>query len=299
MKGNQDYTALLKPEIISSIKGLSLIAKVVVDSYLSGLNSSRKKGSGVEFSQYRGYDPGDDLRMLDWKMLARSGKYFIKESERETHTTVKFIIDASASMLHTEQELNKLIYAQILAASIAYLAQNQGDGIGLFAINDNETYSLLPSHQAQHFNKFIHSLLSIQAGGKWPIKVNTATLHSRKERELIVVLSDLYEQNQEISKLVSELKSPRNEVVVFHILGEQELTFDYSGTVVFEDLESGKQVKVATSSLKEKYINSLQDKIVTYKEQFLLQGISYEEFIMGRPIETALTTYLKRRAKLV
>ncbi|MBL3657317.1 DUF58 domain-containing protein [Fulvivirga sediminis] len=299
MKGNQDYTSLLKPEVISSVKGLSLIAKLLVDSYLSGLNSSKRKGSGIEFSQYRGYEPGDDLRMLDWKRLARSGKYFIKESERETHTVIKFIIDASASMLHTEQELSKLVYAQILAASIAYLAQNQGDNIGLFALNDTKVYSLLPSNKPQQFNRFIQSMLSIEAGGKWPKEVNTNIIHSRKERELIVFLSDLYEKDNEISDLISQLKTVRNEVVVFHLLGEKELLFDYSGTIVFEDLESGKQVKATASNIKEKYLTALNNKITQCKHKMLHQGISYESFIMGRPMETALSNYLKRRARLV
>ena len=115
----QDYRQLLEPKIINSISGLSLIAKVIVDGYLSGLNQSRRVGAGLEFSQYRGYEPGDDMRLLDWKMLARSGRYYIKQSEVETHISVKFIVDASKSMLHAEEGLSKMNYIKVLVASLA------------------------------------------------------------------------------------------------------------------------------------------------------------------------------------
>ena len=107
---DKDYRQLFKPGIINSISGLSLIARVIVDGYLSGLNKSRRVGVGHEFSQYRGYEPGDDLRLLDWKMFARSGRYYIKQSEIDTHISVKFVIDASKSMLYAEDGVSKLDY---------------------------------------------------------------------------------------------------------------------------------------------------------------------------------------------
>ncbi len=119
-----DYRELLKPEVINSVSGLSLISRVIVDGYLSGLNRSRRVGAGLEFSQYRGYEPGDDLRLLDWKMLARSGRYYIKQSEIDTHITVKFIVDSSKSMLHQEGDISKMEFANVLVASLAHLCPN-------------------------------------------------------------------------------------------------------------------------------------------------------------------------------
>jgi len=140
----QDYHQLLKPELIRSVSGLALIAKVLVDGYLSGLNHSRRVGPGMEFSQFRNYESGDDLRLLDWKMLARSGRYYIKQSEIETNIAVKFVLDASSSMLHAENTLSKMDHVRVLVATMAYLSQNQGDAVGLFALNDNQLYSLNP-----------------------------------------------------------------------------------------------------------------------------------------------------------
>jgi len=123
----QQYHQLLKPELIKTVSGLSLISRVLVDGYLSGLNHSRQVGSGMEFNQFRNYEPGDDLRLLDWKMLARSGRYYIKQSEVESNISIKFILDASRSMLHKEDELSKMDYARVLIASLGYLSQKQGD----------------------------------------------------------------------------------------------------------------------------------------------------------------------------
>ena len=117
---------------------MALISRVIVDGYLNGLNHSRRVGAGMEFSQFRGYEPGDDLRLLDWKMLARSGRYYIKQSEIETNISIKFILDTSNSMLHKENDLSKMEFAKVLIASLAYLSQNQGDAIGLFALNDKK-----------------------------------------------------------------------------------------------------------------------------------------------------------------
>lgn len=150
----QDYKQLLKPEIINTVSGLALIARVTVDGYLSGLNHSRRVGPGMEFSQYRGYEPGDDLRLLDWKMLARSGRYYIKQSEVETNIAVKFILDSSKSMLHEENGLTKMDYVRVLVASLAYLSQNQGDAVGLFVLNDRHLHSLYPRVQKSSLTDF-------------------------------------------------------------------------------------------------------------------------------------------------
>ncbi|NND77585.1 MAG: DUF58 domain-containing protein, partial [Flavobacteriales bacterium] len=121
----QDYRELFKPEIIKTVSGLALISRVIVEGFLSGLNHSRRVGPGMEFSQFRSYQSGDDLRLLDWKMLARSGRYYIKQSEIETNISVKFILDASKSMLHEEDGLSKMDYIRVLVASLGYLAHIQ------------------------------------------------------------------------------------------------------------------------------------------------------------------------------
>jgi uncharacterized protein (DUF58 family) len=296
----QDYRQLLKPEVINSISGLALIARVVVDGHLSGLNQSRRLGSGMEFSQYRGYEIGEDLRLLDWKMLARSGRYYIKQSEIDSHISVKFILDASNSMQHEEEGMTKMNFVRVLTASLAWLAQSQGDAVGLFALNENKLHALQARVQKKHFNRLLLELISIETEGKWPQNADAfEKLHDRSQKELIFFISDLYEDSSEITKVISKLKTSRNEVVVLHVLGENELNFNLKGSLTFEDLETGAQLEIDAEKAKAQYLESFQNSIQTTKEQLLAKGISYQLLKMQEPLGEALQLLLKKRHNLL
>jgi len=295
-----DYQQLLKPDIVKNVSGLALIARVIVDGYMSGVNHSRRVGSGMEFSQFRSYQPGDDLRLLDWKMLARSGRYYIKQSEIETNISVKFILDSSKSMLHQEQELSKMDYVRVLVASLAYLCQNQGDAVGLFALNDRHLHSLYPKIQKQHFNRLLLELLNIENEGAWPKNPDDSRkLHDRTHKELIFFVTDMYEEQNELTAFIKQLKTLRNEVVVLHIMGKDELEFNYNGNVTFEDLETGTKVKVNTIEAKKKYIKSLNEMIKNTKDMLLANGISYHLMSLDKSIGETIEMFLKKRNKLV
>lgn len=296
----QDYHQLLKPKIINTVSGLALIARVTVDGYLSGLNHSRRVGPGMEFSQYRGYEPGDDLRLLDWKMLARSGRYYIKQSEVETNIAVKFILDSSKSMSHEENGLSKMDYVRVLIASLAYLSQNQGDAIGLFALNDRHMHSLYPRVQKKHFNRLLLELINIKNEGKWPEDaMATEKLHDRSHKELIFFITDMYENTSELTNIINRLKTARNEVVVLHIMGKNELEFDYKGTVIFEDLETGARIKVDAKEAKSAYLKSAEEMIKNTKDALLAKGVSYQLFRMDEHLGEALQLFLKKRNNLM
>lgn len=294
------YRDLLKPEILQTIKGLELIARVVVDGYLSGLNHSTRVGSGMEFSQYRSYEPGDDLRLLDWKMLARSGRYYIKQSEIETNISVKFIIDASKSLQHEEDGLSKIDFIRVMVASLAYLAQHQGDAIGLFALNERNFYSVYPRVERSHFNRFLHQLIDINAEGKWPANPqSTEKLHDRSHKELIFVFSDMYQHEGELSSFINRLKTKRNEVVVFHIVSPKEKTLDYGGSVTFEDLETHQKMKVDTSEVRKIYQSRFSVYLEELRNQMFENGIGYEVFETNQPLGEALQVYFQKRKMLM
>ncbi len=295
-----DYQDLLKPEIVSSVKHLELVAKVIVDGYLAGLNRSNRVGAGMEFSQYRSYEPGDDLRLLDWKMLARSGRYFIKQSEIETNISVKFILDASNSMQHREGNLSKIEYARVLIATLGYLAQTQGDAMGLFAVNDARLYSLYPRVQKQHFNRFLHQLIEIQPQGRWPQNSSeTDSLHDRKHRELIIVVSDMYEEGSELLDFVKSQKTTRNEVILLQIMGGEELGMSYSGTVTLEDLETKDRIKVDPNTVKERYLENISNAIANVESELTEAEIAYSLFRLDEPVTEALNIFLKQRKNLL
>jgi len=296
----QDYRQLLNPELVRSISGLELISRVIVDGYLSGLNHSRRVGPGMEFSQFRSYQPGDDLRLLDWKMLARSGRYYIKQSEIETNISVKFILDSSKSMLHEENDMSKMDYVRVLVASLSYLAQNQGDAIGLFALNDKHLNSVYPKVQKQHFNRLLLELLSISNEGQWPTNPNDSRkLHDRTHKELIFFITDMYEHDKELTNFIKKLKTLRNEVVVLHIMGGDELEFNYKGNITFEDLETGVKLKVDAAETKKQYLKSLIEMMAYTKDVLLANGISYHLFNLNDHMGEALQLFLKKRIKLM
>jgi uncharacterized protein (DUF58 family) len=295
-----EFQDLLKPEILSNVKHLELVSKVIVDGFMSGLNKSNRVGSGIEFSQYRSYEPGDDLRLLDWKMLARSGRYYIKQSEIETNISVKFILDASNSMQHKENGISKIEFTRLLIASLGYLARTQGDALGLFAVNEHQLYSIYPRVQKQHFNRFLHQLIEIKPEGRWPkAATETESLHDRRHRELIIVISDMYQEESELIDFVISQKTMRNEVIMLRVMGGDELDMSYSGTVTLEDLESGNRVKIDSNAVRKLYKENLSKANTSINEKLIEAGIGYEVFRMDEPIDEALNLFLKRRKNLL
>jgi len=153
--------------ILMAIKDLSLAARLTIDGFMAGINKSKVRGPGLEFSQYRSYQPGDDLRWLDWKRYARSDRYYIRESEVETSISVRLLVDASLSMEHTDGKFTKLDYARHLAAALGWLAHGQGDALGLYVFREGEVYALPARKDAQHLARYFHQLETIEPGGRW------------------------------------------------------------------------------------------------------------------------------------
>jgi uncharacterized protein (DUF58 family) len=254
----------------------------------------------MEFSQYRGYEIGDDMRLLDWKMLARSGRYYIKQSEIDTNISVKFILDASNSMQHEEDGITKMEFVRVLTASLAWLAQSQGDAVGLFALNDQEVYALQPRVHKKHFNRLLQELISVQTEGKWPKYAKaTEKLNDRSHKELIFFISDLHEESSELTNLMTKLKTSRNEVVVLQVLGRSELEFDHKGALTFEDLETGTKIEIDAEKARTPYLHSFHNSIKTTKETLLAHAISYQLLRLDEPIGEALQLLLKKRNNLM
>jgi uncharacterized protein (DUF58 family) len=281
--------------ILMAIKDLSLAARLTVDGFMAGINKSKVRGPGLEFSQYRSYQPGDDLRWLDWKRYARSDRYYIRESEVETSISVRLLIDASLSMEHKEGSFTKLDYARHLAAALGWLAQGQGDTLGLYVFREGEVYSLPARKDAQHLARYFHQLETMAAGGKMgdPISYRSIFLGEQK-RELLIFITDMYERNGEIGKLLDLLASLRHEVIVFHIMGRNELEMDFSGYNQVEDLETGERKPVG-GGLAEEYRGRVQGWLSAVRMQLLDKQIAYQLMRMDEPMDQALRDFLKLR----
>lgn len=294
---NAQLKDLFKPEIINTVNGLELIARIIVEGFMSGSNRSQSIGIGQEFSQYRGYEPGDDLRLLDWKMYARSERYFVKLSQIETNITIKFIVDASHSMSYSENGLSKLQYAKTMTAALGYLARKQSDAIGLYGVNDKNLEVVQPRFENQQFMRFINALVNLKSEGGWGQKTEPLIDHTGKE--MIVFVTDLYDQDKDLISFISRLKTSRNEVIVFHLMGKDEHDLSFEGAFTFEDLETGSRVKVDTAVKQKEYKALIDHWIEDTRSNLLEKNISYSLVSMNEPIEDVLRNFLKTRKALL
>ncbi len=295
---NSEINDLLKPELLNTVNGLELVARIVVEGFMSGSNRSQSIGVGYEFSQYRSYEPGDDLRLLDWKMYARSERYYIKQSEVETNITVKFILDASHSMDYKENGISKLQYAKVLIAALGYLARKQSDTFGLYLVNDQKISMIEPRFEQQQFMRFLNQLISAKGEGHWGKGKDLEALQRHVGKEIIVFFTDLYDQEKDIQQFVSRLKTSRNEVIVFQIMGNDEMTLDTEGVFTFEDLETGERRKVDTVAQKKAYSRRVNEWIQQSRSWMLEKQIDYQLVRMNQSIESVLIQFLNSRKRL-
>ena len=294
-----DIHELLSPELVNSVRGLELIAKTVAEGYVHGLNKSLVLGTGGEFSQYRSYEPGDDLRLIDWKLYGRSERYYTKLAEEDTNIKVKFMLDASNSMLHEQAGLSKFDFAKTLVAALGYVAFHQGDAIGVFGINDG-SISSYPCRVQKLFSNFLYQLLDIEPAGKWPLSFDSVELlHQPGAKELIVLISDMYQKEDEIYSTVKRLKTNLNEVMFLQIFTKDELEFNYKGVVAFEDLETGDVVKVHAKDARASYLNLVKQYQSEVKDRLLDIGVYWERFVVGESLSETLPAFLKKRSQLL
>jgi uncharacterized protein (DUF58 family) len=289
---------LLKPEILNTMDGLELIARIIVEGFMSGSNKSQAIGVGQEFSQYRNYEPGDDLRQLDWKMYARSERYFVKQAEIETNITVKFMVDASNSMAYEEDGISKLQHAKVIVAALAYLARKQGDTFGLYAVNDEHVTMLQPRFEQQQFMRFLHELIQVKPKSSWK-KSGIEQLFDHHGKEMIVFITDLYDEGQDLIRFISRLKTSKNEVIVFHLIGKHEVDLDHSGAFTFRDLETGATVKVDTRAQQKQYTEKVKQWISGSRLSMLEKGINYHLIGMDEMTDQVLRDFLKARKNIM
>ncbi|MCX2573891.1 DUF58 domain-containing protein [Pedobacter sandarakinus] len=290
---------LLDPKVLMAIKELNLSAKTTIDGFMNGINKSTIKGGGLEFSQYRSYQPGDDLRSLDWKMFARSDRYYIRESEVETNISVRLLVDASASMKHSDGDFTKIEYAKYMAASLAYLANLQGDATGLYVLQEMGIFSMTPKQDYQHLTRLFHQLENINPGGTFTNPIHYKALFAgSQKRELLVFITDLYQTDEEIVNLLDTLNSLRHEIVVFHLLARNELELDFKGYNTFEDLETGATIQIDQSKARANYKTKLANYLEETRVKMLDRRIAYRTVCTDEPLDQALRDFLKQRSKL-
>jgi uncharacterized protein (DUF58 family) len=295
----------IDPLTLARVKDLPLVAKTVAEGFMHGLHQSRQKGTGIEFSQYRAYEPGDELSKIDWKLFARSDRYFVREAERESNINVWLLLDASASM-HNQSEfvgkdkgIHKLDYARYLLATIAYLAQQQGDTVGLIGLS-TEQVSYLPARSGlQQYQRILLQLARMKSGGVFPnINQLKSNISAMRRSGLVIVVSDFYQQNDEIMQLVASLKNTKTDLVAVQLESTDEIEFPYSGILRFEDLETKQQRLVSAKSVRDDYLKNRQSFNNTLNQTLSEHQVQHVKCNIDQPLDEMLFHFLTARQKL-
>ena len=298
--------SLIDPLVLASIKDMPLVAKTVAQGLLHGLHGSVQRGTGLEFSQYRAYEPGDALGNIDWKLFARSDRYFVREAERESNVNIWLVIDASASMLHHSSESSsqsneswhKFDYAKHLLATIAFIAHKQSDAIGLLGLSSESLHFLPALTGKQHWQKLLLQLSQMSTGSVFPSpQVLQHQLSHMQSNSLIFVLSDFYQKNNEIVDFMESLVGKRTEVIAMQLESNDELTFPYKGQIRFEDRESKQQILVSADEAKRDYLAARQVWQDSLKQTFSQLNIQHCIANIDQPLDKMLHRFLAARQK--
>ena len=281
---------------LQSLRDLELVTKTTVEGLRQGLHRSPFHGYSAEFSQYRHYQPGDDLKYVDWKAFARTDRIYTRQFRETTNLSALFVIDVSKSMDFPARD-SKIALAKAVAAILGTLVLDQGDAAGVLAVEDRAHY--VPARSGHHHLRVMLSeLATLQATGN--VSVTEALRRAAtilKRRGLVVVLSDLYEDDASISQ-IRRLSRMGHDVIVIHTLAKEELTLGVPGASQLVDLETGQTLMLQPSAARASYVRALESWLGSVEQQFRRDGIDYLRLVTGDSIEPALRRFLvgRRRA---
>jgi uncharacterized protein (DUF58 family) len=301
-RGNE--LRFLDPTTLARLGTLELKARTVVEGFLSGLHRSPFKGFSVEFAEYRQYMPGDDLSSIDWKVYARSDRYYVKKFEEETNVDCYVLLDVSASMGYRSvgathaSPVSKLEYASMLAASLAYLMHKQRDAVSLTTFDETIVKMLPPSARASHLRSILVTLDQTTLGARTDVSKPLHTLaDGLGKRGLVVVISDLLDEPRRVIDGLRHFRFRGTDVIVFHVMDHDELTFPFERAARFRDLEGDEELMAVPSVVREQYLASLHEAIEMYKRELGSAGIDYRLLDTAEPLDFALMSYLSTRAR--
>ena len=289
----------LDPELLARVGSLELLARAVVEGFMSGLHRSPYTGFSTEFTEYRQYNAGDDLRYLDWRLLARTDRYFIKKYRADTNTQCHLLIDTSASMNYAHaSSITKLQYAQFLAASLAYLLNRQQDAVGMVAFADKVHTHVPARNRTGHMRTIFGNLSLLEPGGETQL---AHSLHQLAEiltrRGIVVIISDFYDQPDRLQEAFQHLRFKGHDLVAFHVLDQNELDFDFTDPVLLlEDAETHEQMPVLPAVVMDGYRERMRKHVEGMRTCAAANHVDYELLTTKQPLDFALFSFLSRRA---
>ncbi|NQU12188.1 DUF58 domain-containing protein [bacterium] len=293
-----DPNRYLDPGTLARLAISPLVAKLVVEGFLTGLHKSPYHGFSVEFADHREYVAGDDLKFLDWALYARTDHFYIKRFEEETNLRCQLLLDRSGSMLFGTGHLTKWDYSCFLATCLAYLMLRQQDAVGLSLFGATPGVVVPPRCRTSHLRQIMQVMIQNPPGGGTALASSLrAILRNLKRRSLVVVISDLIDEPEETLRVLRLIRGHRHDVIVFHVQDASELEFDFDGATMFRDLETGEELEIHPPSVRETYRRQLTELCEFFRKGLTEVGIDYQLINTHQPYDYALAAYLQRRAR--
>ena len=288
----------MDPSVLARIGNLELVSRAVVDGFINGMHKAPYFGASVDFAEHRGYVPGDDIRRVDWKLWARTDRYYVKEYEAESNSNFSVLLDVSKSMNFGTTGITKFDYARILTACLTNLVHHQRDRVGLVTF-DNDVVDFVPS-SAKHMEVVLHTLEKANPGRPSSLKAPFQKMAEHfGRRGVIVVISDFYEDPETVVDAITPLRFRGNDLIVFHILDKSELEFGFTDASAFEDMESGDQMPVVPDAFRKEYQSLVKAHLDALQQRFSANRIDYTVLDTSKPIDHALYRYLSARARMM
>ena len=289
----------LDPAALARVKNLSLVARGVVEGFISGLHKSPSRGFSVEFAEHRKYTVGDNLRHLDWRVLGRTDRLYIKQFEEETNLRVQVLLDISGSMAYgAPPALTKFEYASYLTAVLAYLMMRQQDAVGLTAF-DTEVRLELPARSSpRHFDEMMTRLEALRPGQTTNLGATLHRLAGRfKRRCLIVLISDLYEEPEAVDRALHHFHRKRDDVIVFQVLDRAEIDFPFRETASFIDMETGERLQVDPAYARAEYCRQVEEFLDRCRRSCADCQFDHVLADTSVPLDYMLSRYLEARRR--
>ena len=280
--------------MLARISDLALLARTVVDGFMHGQHRSLRKGSSLDFAEHRSYQPGDDLRRIDWRVYGRTDRFYIKQYEADTNASVLFALDQSSSMDFGSGAVTKFEYARFLIASLAWLSQQQGDRVGLATFTGDILDVVPPS--VRHLQLMLHTLGRVKAKGVSQLveaigRVGVLT----KRTGILVLVTDCYERPEAIGRAIDALRTRGHDVIIFHVVDPAELSLPGDLPATFEDAESGTLLPLKPGELRSKYNALLASHHDALTRRIAAAGADYVRLNISEPLDRALHAYLDAR----
>ena len=299
MNPNEDYRKYLRPDVVSRLSRIDLVARLVVEGFITGLHRSPYHGFSVEFSEYRPYQTGEATKNIDWRIWGRTDRFYVKMFQEETNLKSYLLLDASASMRYGSGKISKLQYAVYLAAALAYLMLVQRDAVGLATFDDRIRDFLPPRSVFSYLHVLLSEMGKTESRGETDISGIFNSLAERiKRRGLVLVFSDLLDDQDSVLTSLKHFRHQKHEVIVFHILDPKEKQLDFRTDAEFVDMESGEKLRTDPRTVGGLYRDAMGRFIERYQRECRANNIDYVSIDTSQPFDTALFRYLTRRKSI-